>query len=129
MAGLGLLVLALTACAAPAPTSTLASTPVPTPTVNWGAVGREIMRETDGVVLSVWYDPTDDFLTVTVRDDTSPEIAATLSCETILPSLDAVGSFALFAVYSASGEILTSWNRCLPPPSPPPSPSSPPPSA
>jgi hypothetical protein len=123
----GLAVLVLTGCsgileATPTPT------PVPTPTVDWPAVERAIEREADGVVLGAEYDPSDDFLTVTVADATTAEVAELLSCETILPALDAVESFALFAVYSESGEILASWNRCLPVPSPSPSASSAPPS-
>ena len=115
-----LVVLMFAGCAAaPEPTPT----PVPIPTVDWAAVERTIERGADGVVLGAEYDPADDFLTVTVADATAPDVAAALACETILPALDAVESFALFAVYSASGDILASWNRCLPTPSPSPSPS------
>jgi hypothetical protein len=119
----GFVVLVLAGCAGilePTPT------PVPTPTVDWPAVERAIEREADGVVIGAEYDQADDFLTVTVTDATTPEVAELLSCETILPALDAVESFALFAVYSESGAILASWNRCQPSPSP--SPSSAPPS-
>jgi hypothetical protein len=116
-----IVVLVFAGCATPEPTPT--PTPVPTPTVDWSAVEGAIERDGDGVVLGAEYDPLDDFLTVTVTDTTTPEVAAALSCETILPALDAVESFALFAVYSASGEILASWNRCLPTPNPSPSPS------
>ena len=121
MAGLAFLVLAgCTGILEPTPTPvpTPTATPVPMPTVDWPAVERAIEREADGVVLGAEYDPSDDFLTVTVADATTPEVAELLSCETILPALDAVESFALFAVYSESGEILASWNRCLPSPSP-----------
>jgi len=120
MAMASIVVLVFAGCATtPDPTPT----PVPTPTVDWAAVERAIERDAAGVVVGAEYDPSDDFLTVTVTDATTPEIAAALSCETILPALDEVESFALFAVYSASGEILASWNRCLPTPSPSPSPS------
>ena len=112
-----IVVLVFAGCATPEPTPT----PVPTPTVDWPAVERAIERDADGAVIGAEYDPSDDFLTVTVTDATTPEVAAALSCETILPALDAVESFALFAVYSASGDILASWNRCLPTPSPSPS--------
>ena len=119
MAMVSLVVMVLAGCSAPEPTPT----PVPTPTVDWAAVERSIERGADGVVIGAEYDPADDFLTVTVTDATTPEVAAALACETILPAIDAVESFALFAVYSASGDILASWNRCLPTPSPSPSPS------
>jgi hypothetical protein len=91
---------------------------MPTPKVDWAEVERRILREADGVVIRVSYDEADDFLTVEVTDETSAATAAILSCNTVLPALNAEGALALWALYSESGHILASWNRCQATPAP-----------
>ena len=97
--------------------------PTPTPNIDWDGVEAAIRAGAQGAVLDVAYDAADDFVLIEVSDATTPETAAALACETVLPALDAVESRALFALYSESGRILASWSRCPPTPTPSPSPS------
>lgn len=106
-------------CATAGPTPS----PTPTPNIDWDGVEAAIRAGAQGAVLNVAYDVADDFLVIEVSDATTADTAAALACETVLPALDAVESRALFALYSASGQILASWSRCLPTPTPSPSPS------
>jgi len=80
--------------------------------IDWEAVERDILRDANGAVLDVEYDPTDDFVTVVVDSDVDSAAAAALLCDTVLPILDEAGSIALFAAYTESGSVLASWNRC-----------------
>jgi hypothetical protein len=80
--------------------------------IDWEAVERDILRDADGAVLTVEYDPADDFVTVVVTPEIDAAAAAALLCETVLPILDEAGSIALFAAYTESGSVLASWNRC-----------------
>lgn len=94
--------------------------PPPNFATDWAAVAREITAAHPGVVLDVKYEPADDFVTVVIAEGTDPAIAVALSCETVLPVMHNAGSRALFAIYDESGDIISSWNRCLltPPPTP-----------
>ena len=83
-------------------------------------VERDIQAAWPGIVLDVRYEPAEDFVTIVIADGTDQETAVALSCETVVPVMHSAGSRALFAIYAASGDIVSSWNRCslTPPPSP-----------
>ena len=94
--------------------------PAPNFATDWDAIEREIKAAQPGVVLDVEYEAAEDFVTIVIAEGTDPATAVDLSCETVVPVMHNAGSRALFAIYDESGDIVSSWNRCLlaPPPTP-----------
>ena len=86
--------------------------PPPSVGIDWDRVEERIQVRWPAV-RSVTHDSADDFVTIVVTDGTTDSVAAEASCVTVQPTLDAAGSRALFAIYTESGDIVASWNRCL----------------
>ena len=93
----------------------LAGEPAPDFAIDWHVVQSRIQLRWPAV-RSLTYDPADDFVTIVVTDSTTSAQAGAASCVTVLPTMLYAGSRALFAVYTESGAIISSWNRCLAPP-------------
>ena len=79
--------------------------------IDWQAVRDEIQARWPSVI-SVEHDDAEHFVTILVYDGTTESVAGEAACATVVPALLRAGSRDLFAVYTQSGHIVASWNRC-----------------